>query len=756
MFGIGFVNKKITPCSKADFQAAITSKAVYETCNLIARLEKRMAETTDEKRQKWCENRISQAKRTLPCITPMATFRNDVRKVEFAVPSGLNMLDIDHVDNPRQLWEDIKVKCPYQVGLVHITPSTHGLRIIFPQPEGKSIADAQAELARALSVAYDGVTKDLARCSFLVPEDYIISVNYKLLFSDERKDNVNSKPQNTETKTPSQENANEQVDAELGRREYPTSFKGVAYSEIIDEILAHTGYDTTPSVGERNTALYVLARNLRYCCDFDSDFIISLLPDWGLPPSEVRNTVDSAVKSIRTTLMPRVLSKIVEQKQKATVRDSELYKSPFECEIVEEGIIGEFVKTQPLYLKVAAYLTAMTCFGTLLTRLRGHGPDGNIIAPNFMLAVSAPQASGKSFMKRIANQVLKPVKDEDSRQRAKMKEIERENRRNKDKEDYEEKEFEGAIRILPSNTSNRILLERMDKAKGQHCIIMAEEIDSITKAEKSGKWSEKSDIYRLAFDNSEWGQDYASENSYHAVVPLYLNLLFSGTPAAVARFFADVENGLVTRFLFCDLPDTYGQKRPKIIKWDDDAFKFVEERCHHYWEVMQNVGTEDGLIWMNTEQMNEDVTNMYDEVQRFKYLYDQDNVARDLARRRYATLAVEMMMVETYLNDGVYTESIRDRVISVINYCSEQLIANYGEALNKSLNESVEKQQEAVRVSRKQLTLDALPDTFTTKEFINAAAVYNGNKNCAEVMLSRLVKGGVVEVVERGIYRKVK
>ena len=770
MFGLGYVTKKITPCTKADFMAAIKSKAVADTCALIVRLQETLQSTTDEKKQKWCETRIAQAKRTLPCITPMAWFRDDVRKVANAVPSGLNMLDIDHVDNPRELWEHIKDKCIYKVCLVHITPSTHGLRIIFIQPEGKAIADAQAELARALGVDYDGVTKDLARCSFLVPEDYIIKVDYDLLFSSSLSSNsttnhVNEQSQiHTTTPQPQQgDNTSMANEGSLpsgeggGRgRSFPSDFKGVPYSEIITELLLHTGYDTIPSVGERNTALYVLARNLRYCCDFDSDFIISLLPDWGLPAGEVRSTVESAVKSVRTTLMPKVLTKIVEQKQKNSVRDSPIYKNPFECEIAEEGLIGEYVKVQPPYLKTAAYLTAMTCFGTLCTRLRGYGPDGSVIAPNFMLTVGAPQASGKSFMKRIASQILKPIEDEDTKQRKRMKEIEKENRKNKDKEDYEEKEFEGAIRILPSNTSNRILLERMDKAKGQHCIIMAEEIDSITKAEKSGKWSEKSDIYRLAFDNSKWGQDYASENSYHAVVPLYLNLLFSGTPAAVNRFFNDIENGLITRFLFCDLPDTYGQKRPKIMQMDDETKIWTADRCKHYWEQMQDTHTEDGLIWIDTSKMVEDVTEMYDEVQRLSYLLNQDDVCRDLARRRYATLAVEMMMVETYLNDGVYTDSIRDRVIAVINYCTEQLIAAYGDEINKSLNDSVEKQQTTTNRSVKKLAFDDLPDIFTLQEFEQKVVEYGGATRTPTVYVGRMVKGGLLEKVERGIYKKIK
>ena len=762
MFGIGYVTRKVEPCTKALLSEAIDSKNVADTCALIKRMVEKIEQTTDEKARKWCETRITQAKRSLPCITPMAHFKDYRRSEKNAIPSGLNMLDVDHVDEPRQLWEAVKPKCSVEVLAVHVTPSTRGLRIIFRQPEGKTIEEAQADLARELGVTYDGVTKDLARCSFLVPRDYFIFLDEENLFKappslpkgEETTPPVLSQREGKVNTSATDETSNSSSPS--GRSGGAETFKGVPYNDIIELLLMQAGYDVTPTAGERNNALYMLARNLRYVCDFDAQFVISVLPDWGLAPAEVKRTVNSAINSVRMATMPKVLNEVIQNLQRRIESQSaEIYKSAFDYNVSEEGLIGEFVKCQPTYLKNAAYLTAMTCFGTLLTRLRGYGPDGRVLAPNFMLTVSAPQATGKSFMKRIVNQVLEPIKEEDDAQRKKMAEIEKENRRNKDKEGYEEKEFEGAIRLLPTNTSNRILLERMDKAKGQHLMIFAEEIDSITKAEKSGKWSEKSDIYRLAYDNSEWGQDYASENSYHAVVPLYLNLMFSGTPAAVNRFFNDIENGLITRFMFVDLPDTFGQKRPRISVMDEETRKHISEQVHALYKRMQNPGTEDGLVWMDTTKMCEDADRLYDEVQRRMYLCNQDDVSRDLARRRYCNYVVTMMMVETYINDGVYTDSIRDRVIAVVNLITEQLIANYGDEINKSLNESVEKQQTSKARSKKLDVLEQLPNQFTAQEYREALIAIGGSSSTSGTYLKRLKAGGIIELIDHGMYRKI-
>lgn len=67
---------------------------------------------------------------------------------------------------------------------------------------------------------------------------------------------------------------------------------------------------------------------------------------------------------------------------------------------------------------------------------------------------------------------------------------------------------------------------------------------------------------RCTFDNSEFGQQYFSENSFSGVVDMYLNTLFCGTPAAVQRFYPNDEDGLMSRTLFVALPDQYGKPLP--------------------------------------------------------------------------------------------------------------------------------------------------------------------------------------------------
>ena len=187
-------------------------------------------------------------KSQLPILTPHATFRNGRRKNDEAIPSGLSIYDIDHIPNPRGYWEEKKkvlagkllggtkfsggvlaevgsesggtkvsggvlaevgsesggtkvsgdLQSPASCGqarnvlsvldlivLVHVTPSTQSLRLVFVIPEGMDIAMAQRWMSQQLEDSeYDTVVKDLARPSFLVPEEYLLYINEEELFKE--------------------------------------------------------------------------------------------------------------------------------------------------------------------------------------------------------------------------------------------------------------------------------------------------------------------------------------------------------------------------------------------------------------------------------------------------------------------------------------------------------------------------------------------------------------------------------------------
>ena len=157
------------------------------------------------------------AKRALPVVMWQAHFADGKRHSESAEPSGLYMLDIDHISLVRQA--EIRAKAE-EIGLdklgiyiIHRTPSEEGLRFVSLSPSGlptapchpspvregentssggeravkaPTIAECQQWLAEQLELLpeeVDTACKDMARCSFLPSREYFLYINPKV-FTD--------------------------------------------------------------------------------------------------------------------------------------------------------------------------------------------------------------------------------------------------------------------------------------------------------------------------------------------------------------------------------------------------------------------------------------------------------------------------------------------------------------------------------------------------------------------------------------------
>ena len=183
-FGIAKnVRSEVRVCTPDLLSEALDSPHVAKTCaDIEDALEAyhRGELTKDE-----FETLKSTLKKKLPIFTFHATFRNGRRKNEDAIPSGLCIYDLDHIPNPRAKWAEIEAR-KEELGILlsHISPSTEGLRLVFLMLQGMSLADAQAWMSRQLGdTEYDACVKDYARCSFVVPREYVLWMDEEKLFA---------------------------------------------------------------------------------------------------------------------------------------------------------------------------------------------------------------------------------------------------------------------------------------------------------------------------------------------------------------------------------------------------------------------------------------------------------------------------------------------------------------------------------------------------------------------------------------------
>ena len=107
------------------------------------------------------------------------------RQLKYCHLNGLVMLDIDHVENPLEIWWKLREmkELMERVALVHISCSGDGIRIIFTADLSVgNLADNQIQFAQTLGYKADSSCIDATRTSFCPKEEDILYINEELLF----------------------------------------------------------------------------------------------------------------------------------------------------------------------------------------------------------------------------------------------------------------------------------------------------------------------------------------------------------------------------------------------------------------------------------------------------------------------------------------------------------------------------------------------------------------------------------------------
>ncbi|MBR4499254.1 MAG: DUF3987 domain-containing protein, partial [Paludibacteraceae bacterium] len=524
-------------CTPEIWDQLIDSPEVKSICDQIAALDPSTPDYNDRKQA---------LKRRLPIIIPhAASFRNGKRISADAIPSGLAMLDVDHVSNPREWFESIdkQLLSDNRIYLVAITASGQGLRLIGERLERESIEAAQLRMATALNITeYDAVTKDLARASYVVPRDYILWIYEAGLFSEEERLDLMQQlalPPHQEVSSVASE-----LDSDIEK----LSYRGIPYENIVQQLLIATGNGDGAVLGERNTVYFSLANYMRYICDFDSALLLRILPDFGLSEAERRQAISSAIGRPRKSQKPMVLQSAIAicEKEAHLDEQSPLEKSTALPLPELPRLLKLVCRRLPEDYRAAMIIASLPVLGTLATRIRFEYLDRQEQSLSFFSCITAPAASGKSFIRKPLDLLLTPINEQDAIEREKEQAYKDKLRASKNSKNQPEDPH-----ACPRNNGVAIsiakLLQLLTYAEGKHLIGIGEEMDTLVKSERAGVWSQKSDIYRLAFDNAEYGQAYMSDSSFNAHIHVYYNLLLTGTPNSLRRFFKDLENGLATR-----------------------------------------------------------------------------------------------------------------------------------------------------------------------------------------------------------------
>jgi len=551
--------------------------------------------------------------------------------------TGLVVMDIDHVDNPREKFaewglsqnESCVNPCLKNILLVYVTPSGHGLKIVFKADVTKgNLIDNQHAMAKVLGVEVDESCKDASRMSFICKESDILFIDkelftyenkefaerYNALYRDGRSQGTNEINSGKDCLGTDSTDLHGLKSSPIGNpAEFPAegknpcnpcnpcqkkAFKGVPYSEIIDEWWKRNG--GVPQEGERNVKLYQLAVSLRAICDNNHEQLMAVMPRLGLDEQELRSIVESACKE-----PPKGLSKalanilremgIVDGEQSVmTKADDNMARWLWDWGAQIEALMGDFPLLRDVCkgLKRNQYPAALFVGGgllmTLMTRCTYrfyHRPEELRRLNNSTLIIGDP-ASGKSFATRLFKLIASPIVAADKIGKDAINAY-REQMRTKGANKEKPKKPKVIVRVHPARTSNAQFIQDMvnsvEEVDGElmqlHMLTFDTELDNTVTVQKGGSWIDKQSLELKAFHNEEDGQAYSNNDSVLQDFYVTWNFIYTGTPIALKKKVNEQNfgSGLATRLTCIPLPATNFEMMSRESTVDHESDRRLKE-----------------------------------------------------------------------------------------------------------------------------------------------------------------------------------
>lgn len=746
----------------------------------------------------------------MPILTPHATFRNGRRLNADAIPSGLSIYDKDHIADPTGWWkaksEELRVKNPQvlaRILLVHVTPSLEGLRLVFVMPEGMNLAEAQKWMSQQLGdEEYDVCVKDLARPSFIVPEDYILFIDEARLFAEvetpsdaddaaphaNTHENTNHNTNENENKTekehrPESDNSsatlpagtaveyaqsanhdcaddhhlgNHGVDQDHGgeekRQDFAQEYDGISYEAITSKLVELLGGE--PQHGSRNSFIFTLSCYLRYLCDDNAAWIKQVIPTFGEEKKRAFTTVDSACQRKQSHRMPMIVRKAISlcQEERARGKAADYDADEFGDILNPDSyfyrihempqklprLIRLLVSKTPAIYQPAVSQAVFPALASHLCDTRFRYIDNVEHEATLMNILCAPTGSGKESITQPINRIMADIRARDAQQRERERVWKDECNRKGSNKDKRERPEGLVIQEVNIDMTNPAFVLRMKEAERHFLYAKVNELNLFDALK--GKTNQHFRIMELAFDLGNYGQDRVGVQSVTETVKVRFNWNACCTPKKCRDYFRRVvTDGPVSRISFATI-----ERRPcgsEIPVYGSYDASFDEELKPYIDNLLKARGLVDCPLALKLAR------KLMEENAEFARL-SQNYVFENLSFR--ANVIAYLKACVLYVANGMkWEKSIEDFVRWSERYDLWCKLKLFGQMIYDADGEQDKVSRTAPNGPKNLLSL--LPDEFTMDDYVKVRRAQGFDNDNA-----RRIKGAIHQWVHRGYVAKVE
>ena len=613
--------------------------------------------------------------------------------------------------------------------------------------------------------------------------------NEKATFTASETASETTEQNDDETKTEEAKTSKSQgetTDEEASEAEGPLCYKGIPYDRIIEKWWAFYNEGEHPIRSNRNTLTFELAVNLRNICDSDPQLLDRIIPCYdGFPEAEKMACIRSALGE-KMTQMPRRLKDVltaVRQDMRAEPREEDDEETTTQDDLqyydalpkMPQGVRESISAVGP-HLAMPAIFAITPAIGMLATGVRVliHGKPSQL---NLISYIAGDFASGKGSIDPIVAAWLAEVKMVDKGYLQAEEEWRARKRAAKNKKEQPE-DPKYPVRCLTLNTTVANLADRLANTQGKHAFSFTPEADTVAQKWRTAM-SDFSVMLRQAYDGTPYDREAKSAEAVNVHIDKLLwNVVMCGTPDALYRVITNYTDGFQSRVALARTPDnTFSPLSESLFLLTESQQMKIQQVAHLLPLMSGDVDLpkleKKGRDWL--ERIRIETLKSYDKTkarQRFRTCPTAMRMMTCLMLCRVAE-----QMIQSYGEQGAETRLKAEpelwktmlqrqqtpQMLAAFDVLADYMIDNamlfFRERIETAFRSGsyVSSGKTRSRKSKNDSIYEELADRFTTEEAYGVSVGIRGgdvSNGSVRTMLSRWEQQGMVERIERGIYKK--